>query len=162
MDDSDQRNDEAGALKRIKEAHSTGGWEVNASLESLSKASFGRTRTIVLQRRFRGPFVWRIDGKAGADLPKHPLAIEIENLEKKHRTEINKVERFLRLLAANKNKSGVSARKVKTDLVKETILQLVRNAPARHHGRNLSGYLSKQTGLSRRQIQRYLYQIKAT
>lgn len=41
----------------------------------------------------RGKLVWREKGKAGADLDRPPLAVEVDRAEQQHETKLNKLAR---------------------------------------------------------------------
>jgi len=60
----------------------------------------------------RGVVVWRIPGKAGADLDRPPLGVAIARLEQRHNAELNKIARQTELMLANRERKGVKSRQL--------------------------------------------------
>lgn len=77
---------------------------------------------LVLMRR--GALVWRIPGKAGADLDRPPLGVVIARLEQRHNAELNKIARQTELMLANTKRKGVNARQLKAEKTREAVLSL--------------------------------------
>ena len=147
MDESDQQDDVDGALKLIKEAHASGGREADASTDLLRMTSLGRTRTLFLERRGRS--VWRVEGKAGADLSKHPIEIEIDKAEKRYYANLAKVDRALRFRFKERPK-GIKARLEKADAKKKEVLALIEQDA--HSGSGSASIIARKAGLTSNRV----------
>jgi hypothetical protein len=69
---------------------------------------------IVTKRR--GKTVWRIPGKAGADLPAPPRAMANAKLEAEFLATCQKIVRYQRMVIANRDRVGVSARQLQAEI----------------------------------------------
>lgn len=67
-------------------------------------------------------YVWREEGKAGADLDRPPSAVWCENQLKAYKADGNKVARTLNLIV--NRKKGVATRKARAELIKAKVVRL--------------------------------------
>jgi len=110
-----------------------------------------RHKTTIKERH--GKLVWRITGKAGADLTDHPAAVELDRVLKKHNTEVNKACRGLR--ARKISKAGLSARQTKAEIIKESVLEMNKSGLR-------NDQISNRLKITVRQVQRIIKAEKAT
>ncbi len=95
----------------------------------------------------RDAIVWRIPGKAGADLDRPPLGVAIARLEQRHNAELSKIDRQIKLMISNKERKGVNARQLKAEQRKAEVFRLAEENP------NRTDLIAEQTGMTRRNIQ---------
>lgn len=95
----------------------------------------------------RDALVWRIPGKAGADLDRPPLGVAIARLEQRHYAELNKIARQTELMLANRERKGVKVRQLKAEQRKAEVFRLAEEYP------NRTDLIAERTGMTRRNVQ---------
>ncbi len=100
---------------------------------------------VVLMRR--GKIVWRIPGKAGANLDRPPIAVAIARMNQRHSSTLNKIARESELMIANRERKGVKARQLKAEENKVEVFKLAENHP------NRTDLIAKNAKMTRRNVQ---------
>lgn len=142
------------ALAIIKRIHAEGG---NPPPEGYVRSPGYISRgpgAVVVERN--GEIKFRIPGKAGADLDRMPLEVELDRALQRFEAEKNKISRDVRFILNRQSATNKAAQinRQKGSETEEMILSLARHHPSM--GRNLASFIAGRLRLTSQYVRRVL------